>query len=201
MKKALIVVDIQNDFCQGGSLEVADAEQIIPYVNHLMQTENYDEIILTQDFHPEGHFSFASTHQKNIGDTILLDGVEQVLWAEHCVQGTFGAEFHQDLEVNWATKIVQKGTLLEIDSYSAFFDNHRKNNTGLAEYLRSKNIENVEVVGLALDYCVKYTCLDAVSEGFATTLHFRGTRAVNLNPDDAQQTIYELLEKGVSIKA
>lgn len=201
MKKALIVVDIQNDFCQGGSLEVADAEQVIPYVNHLMKTENYDEIILTQDFHPEGHFSFASTHQKKVGDSILLDDVEQVLWAEHCVQGTFGAEFHQDLEGNWATKIIQKGTLLEIDSYSAFFDNHRKNNTGLAEYLRSKNIENVEVVGLALDYCVKYTCLDAVSEGFATTLHFRGTRAVNLNPNDAQQTIYELLEKGVSIKA
>lgn len=201
MKKALIVVDIQNDFCQGGSLEVADAEQIIPYVNHQMQTENYDEIILTQDFHPKGHFSFASTHQKNIGDSILLDDVEQVLWAEHCVQGTSGAEFHQDLEGNWATKIIQKGTLLEIDSYSAFFDNHRKNNTGLAEYLQSKNVENVEVVGLALDYCVKYTCLDAVSEGFATTLHFRGTRAVNLNPDDAQQTIYELLEKGVSIKA
>lgn len=201
MKKALIVVDIQNDFCQGGSLEVADAEQVIPYVNHLMKTENYDEIILTQDFHPEGHFSFASTHQKKVGDSILLDDVEQVLWAEHCVQGTSGAEFHQDLEGNWATKIIQKGTLLEIDSYSAFFDNHRKNNTGLAEYLRSKNIENVEVVGLALDYCVKYTCLDAVSEGFATTLHFSGTRAVNLNPNDAQQTIYELLEKGVSIKA
>lgn len=201
MKKALIVVDIQNDFCQGGSLEVADAEQVIPYVNHLMKTENYDEIILTQDFHPEGHFSFASTHQKKVGDSILLDDVEQVLWAEHCVQGTSGAEFHQDLEGNWATKIIQKGTLLEVDSYSAFFDNHRKNNTGLAEYLRSKNIENVEVVGLALDYCVKYTCLDAVSEGFATTLHFSGTRAVNLNPNDAQQTIYELLEKGVSIKA
>lgn len=201
MKRALIVVDIQNDFCKGGNLEVADAEQIIPYVNHLMQTENYDEIILTQDFHPEGHFSFASTHQKKVGDSILLDGVEQVLWAEHCVQGTFGAEFHQDLEADWATKIIQKGTLLEIDSYSAFFDNHRKSNTGLAEYLQSKSVGNVEVVGLALDYCVKYTCFDAVSEGFATTLHFRGTRAVNLNPDDAQQTIYELLEKGISIKA
>lgn len=201
MKKALIVVDIQNDFCQGGSLEVADAEQIIPYVNHLMKTENYDEIILTQDFHPKRHFSFASTHQKKVGDSILLDGVEQVLWAEHCVQGTFGAEFHQDLEADWATKIVQKGTILEIDSYSTFFDNHRKNNTGLAEYLQSKNVGNVEVVGLALDYCVKYTCLDAVSEGFATTLHFRGTRAVNLNPNDAQQTIYELLEKGISVKS
>lgn len=201
MKKALIVVDIQNDFCQGGSLEVADAEQIIPYVNHLMKTENYDEIILTQDFHPKRHFSFASTHQKKVGDSILLDDVEQVLWVEHCVQGTFGAEFHQDLEADWATKIVQKGTILEIDSYSTFFDNHRKNNTGLAEYLQSKNVGNVEVVGLALDYCVKYTCLDAVSEGFATTLHFRGTRAVNLNPNDAQQTIYELLEKGISVKS
>lgn len=201
MKKALIVVDIQNDFCHNGSLEVADAEQIIPYVNHLMKTGNYDEIILTQDFHPKGHFSFASTHRKNIGDSIILDGVEQILWADHCMQGTFGAEFHQDLEVDLATKIIQKGTILEIDSYSAFFDNYRKNDTGLSQYLKSKNIGNVEVVGLALDYCVKYTCLDAVSEGFATTLHFRGTKAVNINPDDAQQTIYELLEKGICIKA
>lgn len=201
MKRALIVVDIQNDFCRGGNLEVAEGEGVISYINHIMATENYDEIIFTQDFHPKGHFSFASTHQKNIGDKMIINGIEQILWADHCVQGTFGAEFHQDLEQKFATKIIQKGTNIAVDSYSAFFDNHCQVDTGLAEYLREKNIKRVEVVGLALDYCVKYTCLDAVSEGFATTLHFRGTRAVNLNPNDAQQTIYELLEKGISVKS
>lgn len=201
MKKALIVVDIQNDFCKGGSLEVADAEYVISYVNDLMKSEHFDEIVFTQDFHPQGHFSFASTHQKNIGEKIIINGVEQILWADHCVQGTFGVEFHQDLEQKFATKIIQKGTNISVDSYSAFFDNHRQRDTGLAQYLREKNIKRVEVVGLALDYCVKYTCLDAVKEGFDTILHFRGTKAVNINPSDAQQTIYELLENGVSVKS
>lgn len=200
MKKALIVVDIQNDFCKGGALEVPDAEGIIPYVNHLMKSGEYSEIILTQDFHPKEHKSFASNNAKNIGEVINLNGVFQVMWPEHCVQGTFGAEFHRDLKKDFATYIVKKGTNTEVDSYSAFFDNQYLMDTGLSDYLHKNNIEKVEVVGLALDYCVKYTCLDAVKEGFETLLHFRGTKAVNLHPDDAQKTIFELLEKGVSIK-
>lgn len=200
MKKALIVVDIQNDFCKGGALEVPDAECVIPYINHLMKSGEYSEIILTQDFHPKGHKSFASNNAKNIGEVINLNGVFQVMWPEHCVQGTFGAEFHRDLKKDFATYIVKKGTNTEVDSYSAFFDNQYLMDTGLSDYLHKNNIEKVEVVGLALDYCVKYTCLDAVKEGFETLLHFRGTKAVNLHPDDAQKTIFELLEKGVSIK-
>lgn len=199
MKKALIVVDIQNDFCKGGSLEVADGEKIIPYINHLMKTNNYDEIILTQDFHPTEHKSFAVNNGKSVGEIIDLNGISQTMWPVHCVQGTSGVEFHPDLEKNHATYIIKKGMNPEIDSYSAFFDNQKLIDTGLSNYLKSKDIETVEIVGLALDYCVKYTCIDAVSEGFKVTLHFKGTKAVNLHPDDAKNTVFELLEKGVSV--
>ena len=170
MKKALIVVDMQNDFCKGGSLEVVGSESIIPYINCLMENKKYDEIIFTQDFHPKEHKSFASNHGKNVGEVICFNGITQVLWANP-----------------------------DIDSYSAFFDNQHLADTGLADYLRNRGIKELEVVGLALDYCVKYTCLDAVKMGFKTALHFKGTRAVNLNPDDAKNTIFELLESGISI--
>ena len=199
MKKALIIVDIQNDFCKGGSLEVADGEKIIPYINHLMKTNNYDEIILTQDFHPAEHKSFAVNNGKSVGEIIQLNGISQTMWPVHCVQGTSGVEFHPDLEQNKATYIIKKGMNPEIDSYSAFFDNQKLSDTGLSNYLKSKNIETVEIVGLALDYCVKYTCIDAVLEGFKVVLHFKGTKAVNLHPDDAKNTVFELLEKGVSV--
>ena len=199
MKKALIVVDIQNDFCKGGSLEVTDGEKIIPYINHLMKTNNYDEIILTQDFHPAEHKSFAVNNGKSVGEIIQLNGISQTMWPVHCVQGTSGVEFHPDLEQNKATYIIKKGMNPEIDSYSAFFDNQKLIDTGLSNYLKSKNIETVEIVGLALDYCVKYTCIDAVSERFKVVLHFKGTKAVNLHPDDAKNTVFELLEKGVSV--
>ena len=199
MKKALIIVDIQNDFCKGGSLEVADGEKIIPYINHLMKTNNYDEIILTQDFHPAEHKSFAVNNGKSVGEIIQLNGISQTMWPVHCVQGTSGVEFHPDLEQNKATYIIKKGMNPEIDSYSAFFDNQKLIDTGLSNYVKSKNIETVEIVGLALDYCVKYTCIDAVLEGFKVVLHFKGTKAVNLHPDDAKNTVFELLEKGVSV--
>ena len=199
MKKALIIVDIQNDFCKGGSLEVADGEKIIPYINHLMKTNNYDEIILTQDFHPTEHKSFAVNNGKSVGEIINLNGISQTMWPVHCVQGTLGVEFHPDLEKNHATYIIKKGMNPEIDSYSAFFDNQKLIDTRLSNYLKSKDIETVEIVGLALDYCVKYTCIDAVSEGFKVVHHFKGTKAVNLHPDDAKNTVFELLEKGVSV--
>ena len=121
------------------------------------------------------------------------------MWPVYCVQGTSGVEFHPDLEQNKATYIIKKGMNPEIDSYSAFFDNQKLIDTGLSNYLKSKNIETVEIVGLALDYCVKYTCIDAVSEGFKVILHFKGTKAVNLHPNDAKNTVFELLEKGVSV--
>lgn len=198
MKKALIIIDVQQDFCKGGALEVPDAEYIIPYINHLMENHFFDEIIFTQDFHPPHHQSFASQHSKNIGDLIDLHGIPQVLWPDHCVQGTSGADFHPELALKY-THIIKKGMNPEVDSYSAFYDNQKMTDTGLANYLKSKNIHLLEIVGLALDYCVKYTCLDALAEGFAVSLHFKGTKAVNIRPHDAKDTIWELLEKGVKI--
>ncbi|RQP11452.1 MAG: bifunctional nicotinamidase/pyrazinamidase [Chryseobacterium sp.] len=201
MRKALLIVDVQNDFCEGGSLAVPAASEIIPYINELTQNNPYDEIILTQDFHPANHKSFASNNDRQVGDNIILNGIPQYMWPDHCVQGTTGAEFHPQLDRSRVTHIVQKGTNTEIDSYSAFQDNNHFMKTGLGDYLRSRNIELVEIVGLALDYCVKYTCLDSVREGFITCLHFNGTRAVNVKPENGRDTIYELLQNQVSVLA
>lgn len=199
MKKALIVVDVQNDFCESGALEVPNASEVIPYINSLIESNIYDEIIFTQDWHPANHKSFASNNEKNIGDVIELNGIQQFMWPDHCVQGSHGAEFHKDLNTSNINHIVRKGTNSEIDSYSAFQDNNHFMQTDLDNYLKEKNIELIEIVGLALDYCVKYTCLDAVSNGYITCLHFQGTKAVNVKPENGRDTIYQLLENGVSI--
>lgn len=199
MKKALIIVDVQNDFCEGGSLAVPGANEIIPYINLLMQDNIYDEIILTQDWHPADHKSFASNNGKKIGETIILNGIPQFMWPDHCVQGTPGADFHPDLNREKVTHIIQKGTNPDYDSYSGFQDNNQMVKTGLEDYLKYHDIELVEIVGLAMDYCVKYTCLDAAKIGFVTCLHFNGTRAVNASPDNGQKAIYEMLENTVTV--
>lgn len=199
MKKALIIVDVQNDFCEGGALAVPGASEIIPYINVLTQENEYDQIVLTQDWHPAEHKSFASSNGRNVGDTINLNGVPQFMWPDHCVQGTHGADFHPDLDRSRVTHIVQKGKNPEIDSYSAFQDNNHFVKTGLDDFLKYHDIQLVEIVGLALDYCVKYTCLDAVANGYITCLHFNGTRAVNVKPENGRDTIYQLLENGVTV--
>lgn len=199
MKKALIIVDVQNDFCEGGALAVPGANQIIPYINLLMEENEYDEIILTQDWHPENHKSFASTNGKKEGETIILNGIPQFMWPDHCIQGTFGAEFHKDLNLEKVTHTIQKGTDVEFDSYSGFQDNNGKVKTGLDDYLKYHDIELVEIVGLALDYCVKYTCLDAAQLGYVTCLHFNGTRAVNARPDNGKDAIYEMVQNTVTV--
>lgn len=201
MKKALLIVDVQNDFCEGGALAVPEASKIIPYINGLMADTDYDQIVLSQDWHPANHRSFASNNDKNVGESILLNGISQFMWPDHCVQGTFGAEFHKDLDRSKVTHIVQKGKNTEIDSYSAFQDNNHFVKTDLNDFLKFHDIQLLEVVGLALDYCVKFSCLDAVRNGFITCLHFNGTKAVNVKPDNGKNTIYELLENGVSILA
>lgn len=200
MKKALILVDVQNDFCNGGSLAVPKANEILPYINKLMDGD-YDEYILTQDWHPANHKSFASNNGKKIGDTILLNGIEQYLWPDHCVQNSFGAEFHKDLRMDKITHIVRKGTHVDVDSYSGFQDNNGKVQTGLAEYLRTMNIEQVEIAGLALDYCVQATCIDAVNEGFLTCLHYWGCRAVNINADDGDKAVMNMIRHRVTVFA
>jgi len=199
MKKALIIVDVQNDFCKDGALEVPDANAIIPYINGLTKENEYDEIILTQDWHPANHKSFASNNGRNVGETITLNGAPQFMWPDHCVQGTFGAEFHKDLDRSKVTHIVQKGKNPEIDSYSGFQDNNHFMKTDLDDYLKFHDIQLVEIVGLALDYCVKYTCIDAAKNGYVTCLHFNGTKAVNVKPNNGKDTIYQLLENGVTI--
>ncbi len=199
MKKALIIVDVQNDFCEGGALAVPEANSVIPYINSLTQNTDYDEIILTQDWHPANHKSFASNNGRNVGETITLNGGPQFMWPDHCVQGTFGAEFHAELDRSKVTHIVQKGKNPEVDSYSGFQDNNHFVKTDLNDYLKYHDIKLVEIVGLALDYCVKYTCLDAVENGFITCLHFKGTKAVNVKPENGKDTIYQLIENGVSI--
>lgn len=199
MKKALIVVDVQNDFCEGGALEVPGANSVIPYINSLIAENEYDEIIFTQDWHPANHKSFASNNGKKVGETINLNGISQFMWPDHCVQGSFGAEFHANLDISKATHIVQKGKNPEIDSYSGFQDNNHFMKTDLDDYLKFKDIELVEIVGLALDYCVKFTCLDAAKNGYITCLHFNGTKAVNIKPDNAKNTVYELLENSVTV--
>lgn len=199
MKKALIIVDVQNDFCEGGALEVPGANSIIPYINGLVQENEYDEIILTQDWHPSNHKSFASNNGRNVGETITLNGAPQFMWPNHCVQGSFGAEFHKDLDRSKVTHIVQKGKNPEIDSYSGFQDNNHFMKTDLDDYLKYHDIQLVEIVGLALDYCVKFTCLDAAQNGYITCLHFNGTKAVNVKPENGRDTIYQLVENGVTI--
>ncbi|KQS92624.1 bifunctional nicotinamidase/pyrazinamidase [Chryseobacterium sp. Leaf394] len=199
MKKALIVVDVQNDFCEGGSLAVPNAGEIIPYINLLMEENQYDQIVFTQDFHPANHKSFASNNNRKVGESIILNSVPQFMWPDHCVQGTQGAEFHPKLNIEKATHTVQKGTNSEIDSYSGFQDNNHFMKTGLDDFLKYHDIKLVEIVGLALDYCVKFTAMDAVANGYVTCVHFNGTRAVNVRPDNGKDAIYELLQKGVTI--
>ncbi|MCB1100330.1 MAG: bifunctional nicotinamidase/pyrazinamidase [Verrucomicrobiae bacterium] len=163
---ALIVVDVQNDFLPGGALAVADGDAVIPVINRLMG--EHDFVVATQDWHPADHGSFAANHPAaNPGEVIDLNGHDQILWPVHCVQGSIGAEFAGKLDEHKFDAIFQKGTNPEIDSYSGFYDNGRRKSTGLAEWLRDRGVTHVTVVGLATDYCVRFTAEDAASEGSA----------------------------------
>jgi nicotinamidase/pyrazinamidase len=199
MKKALIIVDAQNDFFEGGALVVPGALEIIPYINLLMKENEYDQIVMTQDWHPADHKSFASTNEKKVGETIMLNEIPQLMWPDHCIEDTFGAEIHKDINQDKVTYTIQKGKNAEFDNYSAFQDNNRFIQTGLDDFLKYHDIQLLEIVGLALDYCVKYTCLDAAELGYITCLHFNGTKAVNVKPDDGKDAIYDLLQKSVTI--
>lgn len=177
---ALIVVDIQNGFTPNGHLAVANSDQIIPLVNQL--AEKFQHVVLTQDWHPANHISFAENHAgKQPFDTIQLDYGTQVLWPSHCVQGTQDAELHPDLNIPHAQLIIRKGWHTEIDSYSAFLEADQKTTTGLAGYLRECGIETVYVVGIATDFCVAWTAMDAVKLGFKTYVIEDATAAIDLN--------------------
>ena len=169
MNRALILVDIQNDFMKGGSLEVPNANEIIPVVNKLLKEKDWDLIVATKDWHPKEHKSFASNHEgKNVFEVVKLGGVDQILWPDHCVAETKGSELHKDLFIKFINEYVLKGTNPEVDSYSGFFDNGQLFETDLCELLDDNEISEVYIVGLATDYCVKFTALDAVGLGFDT---------------------------------
>jgi nicotinamidase/pyrazinamidase len=167
--KTLIIVDVQNDFMPGGTLEVPGSGEIVPVINDLL--DKFDLIIATQDWHPKNHKSFASTHfGKQPLDKIEQEGIEHILWPDHCVQGTKGADFHPKLATNKIEAIIRKGTDPEIDSYSGFYDNNHEKSTGLAGYLREKGCKELYFCGLASEICVYYSIKDAVEEGFSAKL-------------------------------
>lgn len=196
--KALILVDIQNDFLPGGTLAVPHGNQVVPVANRVQRF--FETVVATQDWHPAAHGSFAVHHAgKKPGDLITLGGLPQVLWPTHCVQGTRGAEFAPGLETARITKTFPKGTDQEIDSYSGFFDNGHRKATGLGEYLRNLGVREVYVLGLATDYCVKATALDAQQLGFETHLIVDGCRGVELAPGDVQRALDAMRNAGVKI--
>jgi nicotinamidase/pyrazinamidase len=196
--KALILVDLQNDFCVLGALSVKEGEQVVPIANSLM--EHFDLVVATQDWHPADHGSFAANHLwRYPGQVIDLNGLQQVLWPIHCVNDSYGAEFHPDLKVEKITKIFQKGTDKEVDSYSGFYDNGHRKSTGMGDYLKEKNVTEVYVMGLATDYCVKFTALDSMDLGFKTYLVTDASRGVNLEEGDVEKAIQEMSEKGIEL--
>ena len=176
---ALIIIDVQNDFCPNGALAVPDGDQVVPLINQV--SEKFSTVILTQDWHPADHASFASTHNADPFTTTTLHYGEQTLWPDHCVQGSPGAEFHSQLNSNSAALIVRKGMHQGIDSYSAFFENDKTTGTGLTGYLNAMNIKRVFCAGLAFDYCVRFTAEDAVKENFATIVIEDACRAIDMD--------------------
>lgn len=206
MKKALIVVDMQNDFFPGGALAVPEGDTVLPFIIAAIRSEGvYDLVVFTQDYHPKGHGSFASAHPGaapfQLGE---LAGLPQMLWPDHCVEGTRGADLVEPLEkvvkeceaLGRQILFVRKGQSKDVDSYSAFFDNNRRHDTGLHRALVNQAIGEVDVGGLALDYCVKATAIDASSLGFRTCVLLEGTRLVD--PSSLAQVLLELTQAGVS---
>lgn len=197
-KKAFIAIDVQNDFCPGGALAVKDGDAIIPIVNDLIA--GFDHVILTQDWHPAGHSSFASQHEgKAPFETIAMPYGEQTLWPDHCVQGSSGAEFHSHLQWTKAEMVVRKGFRRAIDSYSAFFENDHETPTGLGGYLRERGFTDLTMAGLATDFCVAFSALDAVKLGFSVTVKMDGSRAIDLGGSLAAM-IERMKEAGVTLE-
>lgn len=197
-KSALLLVDLQNDFMPGGALAVSSADEVIPVANELMA--EFELVVATQDWHPPDHGSFASNHPgKSVFAEADLYGLPQTLWPTHCVQNTGGALFAYDLDTKRIDRVFPKGTDLKIDSYSGFFDNGKRASTGLAEWLRKEGVTDLTVLGVATDYCVKFTVLDALAEGFTTTLHTRGCRGVDLQECASVRAIQEMRDAGATI--
>lgn len=194
----LIVVDIQNDFVPGGALAVPEGDKIVPLINELQP--NFELVVATQDWHPANHGSFAANHPgKKPGDIIDLNGLSQILWPTHCVQETFGAAFVASLNTSRIRRVFRKGTDPGIDSYSGIFDNGHRKATGLGDFLKASNASVVFIAGLATDYCVKFTALDAIALGLKMNVIEDACRGVNLQPNDSARAIEEMRSVGVNI--
>ena len=197
--RTLIIVDVQKDFIEGGALAVPGGGEVVPVLNRLQA--GFNLIVATQDWHPANHRSFAANHPgKTVGEIIDLDGLEQVLWPVHCEQGTLGADFAPGLDRSRWAAVFQKGTDPEIDSYSGFFDNGHRRATALGAFLRERGAEEVWVAGLATDYCVKFTALDARKEGFAVHLIENACRGVEVRPGDTARAVAEMRAAGVRVE-
>ncbi|MGE6781043.1 bifunctional nicotinamidase/pyrazinamidase [Ensifer adhaerens] len=195
--KALIVVDVQNDFCPGGALGVAGGDGIVPMINGLIG--RFEHVVLTQDWHPAGHSSFASSHPgKSPFEMIAMPYGAQTLWPDHCVQGSAGAQFHPALDWTRAELLIRKGFRPEIDSYSAFFENDRRTPTGLSGYLKDRGIRKVTLCGLATDFCVAFSAIDAVAQGFSTSVILDACRGIDLN-GSLQAMITRMRDAGVEL--
>ena len=195
--KALVIIDVQNDFCPGGALAVPEGDAVVPVINEI--GNGYDVLVATRDWHPEGHVSFASRHGKEPGTQIKLDIGEQMLWPDHCRQSSRGADFHPDLDIRRVRCIIHKGFRPELDSYSAFYENDGSTSTGLGAYLNGLGVKEVHLCGLATDYCVAFSALDAVREGFETSVLLEACRGVGV-PERSVETSLERMEKaGVNL--
>jgi len=195
---ALVLVDLQNDFCPGGNFPVAHGDEVIPIANKIQPY--FDIVVATQDWHPSGHSSFASSYAgKSPGDLVMLGDIEQVLWPDHCVQNTKGADFYPSLNCSHFTKIFHKGVDKNIDGYSAFYDNAHLRDTGLGDYLRSEGVETIYMMGLATDYCVKFSCLDALQLGFNVCVIENGCRGIEFNSGDVAASLQAMKNAGAQL--
>jgi len=201
MKTALLLIDLQNDFCPGGALAVQEGDATISVANQAIETCKSQGIavVASQDWHPQAHGSFTVNANEEPWTLGELDGLPQVWWPVHCVQGQRGAEFHPQLDSQQFDHVVRKGQNVAIDSYSAFFDNAHRAATGLHQWLQEKQVQRLIVMGLATDYCVKFTVLDALELGYKVELLVEGCRGVNLNPQDSQQAIHEMQQAGAEL--
>lgn len=197
MLKTLLIIDVQNDFCPGGSLEVPEGDKVVPVINKL--TEKFGHIIQTQDWHPDGHSSFASSHRgKEPFEAIEVDYGEQVLWPDHCIQGSIGAEFHPDLNTKRTEAVIRKGFRKKVDSYSTFYENDQKTRTGLTGYLKNRDISELYVCGLATDFCVKWSVLDGLKEGFRIHVINDAVRGIDMN-GSVDKAWSEMKDAGASV--
>ena len=196
--KAFIVVDVQNDFLPGGALEVPRGDEVVPFINEKMK--EFDLVVATQDWHPVDHVSFASqVAGKSSGEIVELNGLDQILWPDHCIQSSCGASFASALDVAQFDQVVRKGMDREVDSYSGFFDNGHQVDTGLNDLLKARGVDTIYVAGLAADVCVKFTALDGASLGYDTYLYKEGARAVNLQAGDFEHALAAMQDAGVTI--